>query len=259
MELLDSTNERALQVAYNQGVRQMLLVSPDLMSGLRRVLTPEPNVLSCTPWICSRGVLESCSMAVWLLDSEIDSKERVSRSLNIRLQEQYVQKRLVRKEMASPLGVESTQGNSELARKIDRRIQYLRIEARSVGLSDKKNRRGELWGFGSGPVPISKRIDSTLDAGFDYAMLSSVAHGNEFAMLSLSSKRLVHTGDGEISIPCLDPKSAVYLVFLTFEWFARASWTCFRLFGWDLVWLKSVFEKQYDRADIKDEFRFWRG
>ena len=254
-ELLNCCSQEALEVAYGHGARQLQLVSPDLMSGLRRALTPSPNSLVCTPWICARGVLESCSTGVWLLDPEIDPKERVSRSLNLRLQEQNLQKRLARKEMDSPFDVE---GSGELIRKIEHRIHHLRNEAGRLGINEKKNRRGQLSGFGSGTVSISVRIASTLKSDLDYAMLSSVVHGNEFATLSVSLKMIEYTNDRIISIPSLDPKSAVYLVFLVFEWYARVSWTYFTLFGWDLAKLKSILENQYDRADINDEFRFWR-
>ena len=254
-ELLNCCSQEALEVAYGHGARQLQLVSPDLMSGLRRALTRSPSSLVCTPWICARGVLESCSTGVWLLDPVIGSMERVSRSLNLRLKEQYLQKNLARKEMASPFGIENKR---ELIQRIDRRIHHLRNEAGKFGITEKKNRKGELLGFGSGPVSISDRIASTLKADLDYAMLSSVVHANEFAMLSLSLKRIEYTNDRIISIPRLDPKSAVYLVFLVFEWYARVLWTYFTLFGWDLARLKSILENQFDRADINNDFRFWR-
>ena len=256
-ELSNCPNEEILEVAYNHGALQFLFVSSDHMSGLRRALTPSLGVLSCTPWTCARGVLESCSNGVWLLDTEIDSKERITRSLNLRLQDQYIQKKLAHKDRAQ--SVESTQGNSNLIRKIEARIKYLRKKAYKLSIAEKKNKRGEFLGFGSGLPSISARIASTLNADYDYAMLSSAAHGNEFATLSLSVKVIEQTKNRLIATPCLDPKNAVYLIFLVIEWFARASWTYFSLFGWDLERLQSILEKEYNRADINEESRFWRG
>lgn len=256
-ELSNCPNKEILEVAYNHGARQFLLVASDHMSGLRRALTPSQGVLSCTPWTCARGALESCSTGVWLLDTKIDSKERITRSLNLRLQNLDIQKKLAHKDLAQ--GVESTQQNSNVIRKIEARIKYLRKESYKLSIAEKKNKRGKFLGFGSGLPSISARIASTLNADYDYAMLSSAAHGNEFATLSLSVKVIEQTKNRLIATPCLDPKNAVYLILLVIEWFARASWTYFSLFGWDLERLQSILEKEYNRADINEESRFWRG
>ncbi len=257
-ELEDCLHEGALEVAYGQGAKQLLHVSSDHMSGLKRTLDPSPGVLSLVPWTCARGALESCSTSVWLLDNTIDPIERITRSLNLRLQEQHIQRKLAKKDKDGTQPGEIAQGESDITRQTEARICHFSAIARQLGIAEKKDKRGRLIGFGSGPVSISARIGSTHGSELDYAMLSSTAHGNEFATLSLGSKIVGHVGDGVIVVPDLQPLSALYLVFLVSEWFSRATWTYFGLFGWDLRKLESILEEGYDRAAIDGKFRFWR-
>src|SRR6267142_5737106 len=53
-----------------------LAASADHLEALDRLVGEAQYAIA--PWTCARGVLEATAIATWLLDSKIDTKERVS-------------------------------------------------------------------------------------------------------------------------------------------------------------------------------------
>lgn len=255
-ELNNGFNKELLKATHELCIRRFLFVIPDYMLGLKRALTPSQKILVHTPWACVRGVLESCSTIIWLLDTKINRKERITRILNLRLKSLSGQKTLANKD--SIQNTERTQQNKETIKRIEARIEYLKEEARKLNIIEKRNRKDKLLGFGTGLPSISDRVTSTLNVGYDYAMLSSIIHGDDPAILNLTTKIIKQSEDKGAIIPYLNPHSVVYLMLMVIEWFAYASWACFKFFGWDLEKLQSILEEEYDRADITEELRFWR-
>ena len=91
---IDTCNQSySLETAYAQGIRHYLFVASDHMSALERSLRPMPNRLSLAPWTCVRVILDSCSRSAWLLEEDISSHCRLTRSLNWHL---YDQKQLLK-------------------------------------------------------------------------------------------------------------------------------------------------------------------
>ena len=80
-----SADVGALKTAYAQGAQQ-LWVACDHVLAIHRVIVAQPH-LSYSPWTCARGVLESCAACVLVLDPSIDSVERTTRSLNLRIED----------------------------------------------------------------------------------------------------------------------------------------------------------------------------
>lgn len=259
-ELKDCQDEELLRVAYNQGVF-LLLVSSDHMSALRRTLM-KPTVLSCAPWTCARVVLESCSTGIWLLDTRIDSKERITRSFNLRWGEQRQQINFCRNDQKQ--GAESSfssQETDDVIKKCENNIENLKEKAEELGIGFKKGK-----GFGSGLSWISDRIAFRFTGENSkkhtkkntYALLSAVAHGNQWAVASLGMETIQQKEDFIGGVFRLNPDNAKLLIENTVEWFACTSWTCFSLFGWDLKKLQSVLEDGYDKYGFNKESRFWR-
>ena len=254
-ELNDCQNNKLLEPAYCQGAQQVF-ISSDHMSGLRRVLMSSPTVLSCVPWTCGRAVLESCSTGAWLFDIDIDSKERITRSMNLRLEDQNRIMNLARNDQEHFPEL-SNHKDDRLIEKAKTRIMYLRGQAKELGLDEKKNKRGKFIGFGSGLPTISNRIASIFNAKWEYTMLSAAAHGNSYTFFGLSTQR-EQTKDGPILKPYLKPYHALYLISRVVEWSASTAWTQFSLFGWDLNKLQAIMENEYNRIGINKEMRFWR-
>ena len=269
-ELKDCQNKELLEGAYNQGVL-LLLVSSDHMSALRRTL--KPTALSCAPWTCARVVLESCSTGIWLLDTGIDSKERITRSLDLRLEEHYQQINFCSNDQKQ--GAESffsSQETDDVIKECKKNIENLKEKAEECGIAERESKKGKRKGefryfyFGSGRPRISDRIAFRFTEKNSkkhtkkntYALLSGVAHSNQWAVGSLSMET-TQQRDGFIgAVFKLNPDNAEHLIENTVEWFARTSRTYFSLFGWDLEELWSVLEDGYDQVGFNEESRFWR-
>ena len=263
-ELKDCQNKELLITAYEQGIL-LLSVSSDHMSGLRRTL--EPGDLSFAPWACARVVLESCSTGIWLLDTRITSKERITRSLNLRLDEQYQQIKFCRNDQEEGAkSFFSSQETNYVIKECENNIENFKKKAEKCGIKERKSKKGKFIDFGSGLPKISDRIafrftekDSKKHTKKNtYTLLSGAIHSNQWAIGSLGMKTIQREDDFISAVPKLDPDNAEHLIENTVEWFARTSWTYFGLFGWDLEELRSVLEDGYDQFGFNEESRFWR-
>ncbi|REL38419.1 hypothetical protein DYD21_00240 [Rhodohalobacter sp. SW132] len=81
----------SLKTAYSQGHTFVEVACDQLMAFSRTLKEPIQTV---APFTCSRSVLESCSLAVWLLNNEITAEDRVKRSLSFRFEGMVQQKKL---------------------------------------------------------------------------------------------------------------------------------------------------------------------
>ena len=261
-ELEDCQNKELLKTAYYQG-ELLLIVSSDHMSGLRRTLE---EGLSCAPWVCARAVLESCSTAIWLLDTSIDSKKRITRSLNLRLKEQHQQIKFCRNDQEE--GAESffsSQETNDVIKECENKIENLKKKAEKWGIKERKSKKSKFIDFGSGLPKISDRIAFRFTEKNSkkhtkkntYALLSGATHNDQWAILSLGMKIIQQEDDFISAVFELDPDNAEHLIENTVEWFARTSWTYFSLFGWDLEELRSVLKDGYDQFGFNEESRFW--
>ena len=212
-------------MAHSQGAQQVLFVSADHILGIGRCLIlPE---LSFAPWTGARAVLESCSLACWLLDSKITCIERLTRSLNVRLAEQRGKIRFERRKKDQSEGETRREVES-----IESRITYLRELARKLGIPEHRSRNGNLRDFGSGTPSISERISSTLGAAADYSLLSFAAHGTFTGTMSLSVS--LHYSGSEINAkPDLSPQNRTYLIGSVVEWYYNAACFYLALLGWN--------------------------
>lgn len=242
-----------LDTAYAQGSKLVFLASTDHMDGLARSLTSP--TLSCTPYTCARVVLEACSTAIWLMDSRIHYRERIERSLNLRLDGVRSQGRFRDKVERQNLEEDDEWLTQNPRQGTQKGIEHLRACAKRTRIPER--RKGDRFiAFGSGIPNISDRIRMSLDAEVDYSILSSVTHANTTALLQLSGN-IRRTGTEVLLEPGLDPARAVWLVCNVVEWHARAAWACFRIFGRPLDDVIELLGTAYDQLGIKPEFRFW--
>lgn len=246
IELLDD--------AYAQGRQLVFLASADHVNGLIRSLkTP---MLSCTPYTSARAVLEACSTAIWILDTELGHKTRIERSLNLRLDNLRSQGRFRDK-----VQNRSKDQHAEWLKQTDPsmfqgRIDHLRACARDARVPERK-KGSRFRHFGSGLPTISERIRDTLNAETLYSMFSFVAHGNHSGLLQLSGS-VQHTPQGAILEPKLNPINAIFLINKVVQWHSRAAWAYFTLFGLQQQQIATFLERAYDQLGLKPELRFWR-
>ena len=242
-----------LDAAYAQGRQLVFLASTDHLDGLVRSLAGP--MLSCTPYTCARGVLEACSTAIWLLDSQITYKKRIERSLNLRLDAVRSQRRARDKVERQNLGQRDEWLNQNPRHHAQRRIAHLRAFAKRAKVQEKC-KGSRFVTFGSGLPTISDRIRMSLDAEVDYSILSSVAHANTAVLPQLSGS-VQPADNGLLLKPGLSPPLARWLIYRVIQWQSRAAWGYFRLFGRPLDGVIELLETTYERLDIRPERRFW--
>lgn len=245
LELLDS--------AYAQGRQLVFLASTDHLDGLIRSLT-DP-MLSCTPYTCARGVLEACSTAIWLMDDRITDKERIERSLNLRLDGVLSQRRSRDKVERGSQGKRDEWLRQNPRERAQERIAYFRACAKRAKVREKC-KGSRFIAFGSGIPTITDRIRFSLDAEVEYAILSSVTHANTAVLPQLSGS-LHPTDKGLLLKPGLAPQFAIWLICKVIQWQSRAAWGYFRLFGCPLDGVIELLETTYKRLRIKPDRRFW--
>lgn len=248
-ELETDPNPQHVETAYSFAI-QALFFAFDHMRALRRGLV-EPW-LTYSPWTCARGALESCSVANWLLDATVGHRERVSRCLNLRLQDLRSQMTFFRSEPEPP---------PDAIPSLEGRVAHLRTEARNYSIPEKRNRRSELLGFDAG-MPSTTQLIARLFAEsgpstLGYPLLSAAAHGVNWAVGTLGSTTIVDEA-GPRREPQLLPTSALWLTIGAVQWLSRPSWSYFVQYGWDLEEAARILEDAYDVAGIRAGERFWR-
>lgn len=249
IELASSPHGRHLLDAYSSGF-QSWFVAFDHMVALGRSMT-EP-ILTHSPWTCARAVLENCSVAGWLLEPGIEHSDRIMRSFNLKYQNIQSNLTFLRNEHATQ--------HSDFAY-LQSRIEDLRVEASSLGFTEKTNKKSKCLGFGPG-LPSHTELIKDFIADWPvpclgYSLLSAAAHGEDWAISSLGMTT-VSDELGAKRVPTMSPDSATVLIADTVCWTARPAWEYFRLFGWDLVEIQDVLDGVYDQVKINENLKFWK-
>ena len=254
-ELRDCPNSKLLKAAYARGNRAWF-VSVDHAYALEKVLTN--GVLTLSPWTLARVLLESCSRACWILDTEIDYRERVARSLNFTFREIDSSSKYANKDAERN---SSSRLSSTLPSK-NCRIKRLIVQAGTLRIQAKRDKNGNVIGFEEGLPSITALTDSSFRAAHHYALLSAAAHGADWAVMSLGMQEEGGNNiqGGKVMQANISPGAAVYLINLVTDWIARTLWVYFGLFGWDLERLRSILDQACDRMGWKasSDVRFWR-
>lgn len=258
-ELDNCADIKFLDKAYVHG-NHSLFAAFDHAYALEKVLTN--GVLTLSPWTLVRGILESCSTAHWILDTQIGYVERISRILNLRLDEienlrKCVSKGIARRPRA--LGVRSSMPSPKV---FDSERAELKKQAGMFGIAKKVSKKGKLIGFGKGLPSISELTDLSFNAADYYSLFSGAIHGDNWAIQGLGMRKAQgNKRNGRRYMQAdISPEVAVGVVNMAADWIARTLWVYFRLFGWDLARLYSILDEACDRMRWKasSDVRFWR-
>ena len=239
-----------VQEAHKLGIFNLLFAIDHIQSAHNLI---SEGVATLAPWTCARAALEASATALWLLDTQIGCKERMTRYLNITLQKYELRRSRI---SASP----DTSQDATDAYKNDMHdsIGELRKQAGELGIKEKLNKNQQLIGFGTGMPKLSDLIDQHFDNGKAmYRHLSLASHGD----LSMSMAFGMHKQrieNMEYLTGHRNPETITMLIYYQMHWLARMTWSYFKLYGWDIAKLQQILEEEYNRASIKQEPRFWR-
>lgn len=203
------------------------------------------------PATCVRGLLESCALAAWFLDPDIDVRTRVGRCFAFR-HEGFVQQ-------IKCFQVEKRQAEIDLVQK---RMTQVEQDAVSLGYPRLLKKSGAINGIAQHMPGITELIGTTLDLETEYRLLSGVAHGHHWAIQQLGFQGVEAQGAGGQAIKALEkyvhPNVALYLGLIATSSFARVIWSLWRLYGWELKEVEHLLDTTFDRLHARAEIRFWR-
>ena len=143
------------------------------LSSLIRTMEEPLCPLACGT--CVRSMLESCSIASWLLQPNITPHERIGRGYAYRYSgmEQYA--KYLRENHPGSSALDQLKG----------RICEVEREAVSLGYTEVANKEGKRIGIGRRMPSATEVIKLMLAHGGYYRILSAVSHGHNWAIRSL--------------------------------------------------------------------------
>lgn len=234
--------------AYYRGMLSMEAAGDHLVGFAACMAAPAKTLAPAT---CVRGLLESCALAAWLLDPDIDARTRVGRCFAFR-HEGFVQQ-------IKCFQVDKRQADVDLVQK---RMTVVEQQAVSLGYPRLLKKSGAINGIAQHMPGITELIGTTLNLETAYRVLSGVAHGHHWAIQQLGFKTVEAKGaDGQVTKALekyVHPDVALYLGLIAVSSFAKVIWHLWRLYGWDMKEAKRLLDTAYDRLSVRAELRFWR-
>ncbi len=240
----------SVETAFSQAVSS-LVVAGDHLLGMERVLTFP--LMNFAPWTLARGALEALCTSAWLFDHGIDVRQRVERSLSLRLRDLQDQANLLESESEA---IKQQLGGQEALNHVRERIEVVVAQGRELRLPIKRTKKGVVVGFGSGIPSATTLAEITLGESATFRLLSAVAHQRNWAKLSVGFKRV--PGKKNAMTQDMNPIAFAFLVRKPIEWYARVSWAEADMFGWELKRLSALLEDQFEKAGIPEDRWFWQ-
>lgn len=208
---------------------QLIESASDHAAAFVKTITSPIQPIAC--WSCVRSMIETGSLASWLLDSHIDAHTRVKRGFAIRYKEMEQWLKYVR----------ATGGRDEEVQRIKKRIVDVERDARKLGYQPVTNKKHERIGIGQVMPTATDVIKRILDKEEMYRLSSAIIHGQCWATLSLSSRRVTE-GDSKPTIggvptvrfqKHVDVDKLAPLGWTAAKAFAKPVWDNCNYAGWD--------------------------
>ena len=265
-ELASCSGSPYLKAAYDHVESIIFYKAADHIDSIGRTLTPP--ILTYSPWASTRCVLEVCSLACWLADTDIDFKERTCRMLNVELKSRKDGLSYLRSVESLSAG-NPVEGISSSIEGMETSIEELRQAAQELRIPEICNRKGEFIRFGNGLPSYSNLAQDSFSAGDTYRLLSGATHGEFWAHFLSTEARESDDEDSMILEPSFREESAIWIGVQVTEWYAKSAWMLADLSGWNLKRLAKILEDEYNKLsvvlqskdpliEISDAKRFWR-
>ena len=233
---------------------QLIESASDHAAAFVKTITPPIQPIAC--WTCARSMLETCSLASWLLDPHVSAHTRVKRGFAIRYKEieQYLKY------------VRTIDGRDEDLQRIKKRIVDVERDACELGYPPVTNKMRKRIGIGQVMPTVTTVIKCILDEEGMYRLSSAVIHGQSWATRTLGSRR-VPEGDSKPTIggvpvarfqKDVDIDKLAPLGLTVAKAFAKPVWDNCNYVGWDKERLIVVLDSTYDKLGLKSSERFWR-
>ena len=218
-----------------------------------KTITEPMETVACLT--CVRSMLESCSLASWLLDPHISAHTRVGRVFAIRYEGMEQQLKYLR----------TTGERDDYLQRLQKRIDEVEQVARELGYPIFVNKKGHRFGIGQKMISATEVIKLMLDKEEMYRLLSAVTHGHDWAIRALSFSP-VPEGDlrpyvGGVPVimfeKTLDVDKLALFGLTAAKAFAKPVWDKCNYAGWDKERLIGVLDSTFDELGASSGERFW--
>lgn len=208
---------------------------------------------SLAAWTCVRSMLESCALAAWMVDPDIDHTERVARQFAHRYQglEQQIK-----------FGRAASLDAAELDA-IEKRIDDVESSAMKLSYPEITNSQNKRIGIGRRMPGATQIINLMLNEEKTYRLLSAVAHGHMWALINLGYRptddQSEIAGVGfQIMKKTVLVHGMAYIGLSATKAIVRPIWYLWRYMGWEVAPLIELFEHVFDGLQANNNSRFWR-
>jgi hypothetical protein len=233
---------------YNRGIQSIEAAADHLVAFADLLVAPAKTF---APFTCVRGLLESCALAAWFLDPEVDVRIRVGRCYAFRY-EGFVQQIKHAQAKNSASEVESAK----------QRMKEVEKKALGLGYSRLSTKSREMSGIAQRWPGITKLIGTTLNKEIQYRLLSAVAHGHHWATYQTSYRIIEEQNSEGLSEKRLEKYVHPTLMYdlgnVAVTSLARVWWYLWKTYGWDLDELGGVLDSTYQELKYNPESQFWR-
>lgn len=215
----------------------LIEVMADHLSAFVKTITPPAETLA--PWTCVRIILESGAVVAWLLDSSLDARTRIGRSLALRhdgLDMSLKYCKLV---------------GSSVAGETAQRILELEKTATLLGLPKII------------PMPPATHlVRDYLDEEEYYRLLSGVVHGHSWAVRTLGFRPVdvaepVRAQGYHASQKHINPLGMQALAVVAAGSIGYTAWRQASYYGWDLKGLRQAIEPPFWSLSVPVDRRPW--
>lgn len=239
LELRAASEAEASALQYGRLYAYQCLVSSGhgLIALARGLEPPTPEYGT---WSIARTILDSSSLASWVLEADIARRERARRALAVQLADLESESCFLTALLAHRPDEEDADGFADLLAGTRARRQELLAANIELG--------------GAMAVPQPEERAQLMGAEFEYVMCSSVLEGRPWALLHATAIQSGYETDRVRSILATQ-------VQLSASWYASAIWAYVSWMSREsLPELQSSLEFGYDSLGLPDdaEARFWR-
>ncbi len=222
----------------------------DHLSLFVRLLTsPVDPLTSCT---IVRSLLETAAIGAWVVDPNVDTVTRVSRTYAIRFESIIQQLKVLQCTRGIP------QSDIE---KTASRVDFLANDAALHGVNVERV-KGKVKLVGTRKLGPTDMIKEVLDAEWIYRLLSAVAHGHHWALREIGFIKLDaadQTSAGGALFQKRNFTEAVLLVGLYgFLAYSRLLWNVIGYRELSRLPFEELLEATTDRIGVAKDLRFWR-
>jgi len=237
-ELQVFKHPQSVFTAYSRGASLIDVASDHLIAFTKTVTEPAQSI---APWTITRSVLEASALSSWLLDTKINSHERVKRSLALRY-EGFLQQAKFHQSIGQP------------TESINEKIEKIEHLAKELGFPKLRNKKDKRIGIGVVMPSVTEIIRDTLNEESFYRLYSAMAHSHLWAYNQLSYRKVAEITSQENNEVIFEKHLVLEFVWLLCRkvilYFSQPIRYKCKLYGFDLESMNTIIGDVFKGIDM---------